>query len=596
MNLTIGKVLQNGKYVLDAVLSQGGFGITYRATHTYLTQTVVIKTLNEELRRQSDFGEFQQRFMNEARRLARFQHPNIVRVSDFFEEAGLPCIVMDYVPGQTLAELSTYQSLTEFEAIHYTRQIGAALSVMHASGLLHRDVKPQNVIRRQGSKSVVLIDFGIAREFTAGVTQTNTGLLSAGYAPIEQYLPQHQWTPATDIYALAATLYALLTGQPPIASVLRDRFPLPELRKLCPHLSLAVEQAIAVGMAIEAHQRPQTVTAWLTLLTPENNSAITRTSATLPVLWPYSLPADPLDRANTKHTAGARPRPEAGSSQKEPRAGRRLRPSPRSTQTPRVTGPQTTTTAPASPPSASLPLPELAPSDRSGQSTQVTRPAGVGSEHQREGPSARRAPERDRRAVTRDWTGPFPTPQAASHGDSGSTVLRRPLLLRALLITAILGAIAGVGFGLLIRLERANRPVPTWVNQPISPQPDQAPRSSSPELPSPQPLEPAPIEDQTPAIPEFTSPGSQAPVEVTPEPTPLPDSIQTPSDQPLPETPSPSEALPDSGSGLDNENPLRPSPDRTMPTSPDPVPTFEVSPNPETPANSAAPPEPEPAP
>lgn len=224
IKLTVGKTLQNGKYFLDAVLSQGGLGITYRATHTYLTQTVVIKTLAEDLHDRADFNRFQQRFVGEAQLLARFQHPNIVRVSDFFEESGLPFIVMDYVPGETLAEIKA-TPLPESQAIHYIRQVGAALSVMHANGLLHRDVKPQNVIRRQGTESVVLIDFGIAREFTTGVTQTNTGLLSAGYAPIEQYLPQHQWTPATDVYALAATLYALLTSQPHRLSPARSRPP-----------------------------------------------------------------------------------------------------------------------------------------------------------------------------------------------------------------------------------------------------------------------------------------------------------------------------------------------------------------------------------
>lgn len=289
IKLTVGKSLQKGKYVLDAVLGQGGFGITYRATHTYLSQPVVIKTLSEELCRRSDFSQFQERFIGEARRLARFQHPNIVRVNDFFEEAGLPFIVMDYVHGQTLAEISINQPLGESEAIHYVRQVGVALSVMHANGLLHRDIKPQNIILRHATRSIVLIDFGIAREFTIGVTQTNTGLLSAGYAPIEQYLPKHQWTPATDIYALAATLYALLSGQPPIASVLRDRVPLRSLRQFQPHLSPGVEQAILQGMALEARQRPQTVADWLGLVpsspveSPTNNAA-TLTSATLPIL------------------------------------------------------------------------------------------------------------------------------------------------------------------------------------------------------------------------------------------------------------------------------------------------------------------------
>lgn len=300
MKLTAGQVLQDGKYVLNAILSQGEFGITYKATQTYLSQTVVIKTVSDNLRNHSDFSRFQQRFIIEARILAKFYHPNIARVSDFFEEAGLPFIVMDYIPGKTLAELISDGPLAETQAIHYIRQVGAALAVIHQSGLLHRDIKPHNIILRQGTQKVVLIDFGIAREFTPGVTQTNTGSLSAGYAPIEQYLPQNQWIPATDIYALVATFYALLTGQPPVASVLRDRVPLLDLRQFQPYLSSAVEQAIFRGMALEAQHRPQTVRDWLALLPPKiqeqraqlvltssgssNLAAATGPTAILPVL------------------------------------------------------------------------------------------------------------------------------------------------------------------------------------------------------------------------------------------------------------------------------------------------------------------------
>lgn len=290
MKLITGQVLQDGKYVLNSVLSQGGFGTTYRATHKYLAQAVVIKTLNDNLRSHADFERFQQRFIAEARLLARFQHPNIVRVSDFFKEEGLPFIVMDYIPGRTLAEVISDHPPTEVQAIRYMRQIGAALDVVHRYGLLHRDVKPQNIILRQGTQSVILIDFGIAREFTPGVTQTNTGLLSAGYAPIEQYLQQHRWTPATDVYALAATLYTLLTGQPPIASVLRDRIPLSSPRQLQPHLSVTVEQAILQGMALEANHRPQTVANWLALLPKPQKASTGQDSISLSVTSPTVIP------------------------------------------------------------------------------------------------------------------------------------------------------------------------------------------------------------------------------------------------------------------------------------------------------------------
>ncbi|MBD2122181.1 serine/threonine-protein kinase [Trichocoleus sp. FACHB-262] len=279
MNLATGTVLQNGKYVVEAILGQGGFGITYRAHHAYFDQPVVIKVLHENLRRHADFAQFQQQFIAEARRVARCQHPNIVRVFDFFEEGSLSFIVMDYIPGDTLADIVQSEgALPEAKAIHYIRQIGAALNVVHQAGLLHRDVKPHNIIRREHTDFVVLIDFGIAREFTPGVTQTHTGMLSAGYAPIEQYLPQGKRTPALDIYALAATLYSLVTGQAPIAAPLRDRIPLLDMRQSQPHLSTAVEQAILRGMEMEAEARPQTVAEWFALL--PNSNFVTPASET----------------------------------------------------------------------------------------------------------------------------------------------------------------------------------------------------------------------------------------------------------------------------------------------------------------------------
>ncbi|MGA9382856.1 MAG: serine/threonine-protein kinase, partial [Phormidium sp.] len=285
MNITAGKVLQNGKYVLDGAIGQGGFGITYKATHNYLGQTVVIKTLNEELRREGYFERFQQQFVAEAQRLAKCQHPNIVRVLDFFEEEGQSFIVMDYIPGPTLAELvAPGKPLTELQAIRYIHQIGSALKVVHKNGLLHRDVKPQNIIRREGTETVILIDFGIAREFTPGVTQTHTGVLSAGYAPIEQYLPQARRSPATDVYALASTLYFALTGQAPVASALRDRISLPNPTQLNPNINPQTEQAILRGMEMEAAKRPQTVENWLSLLPKTETENTSLTSATQTIL------------------------------------------------------------------------------------------------------------------------------------------------------------------------------------------------------------------------------------------------------------------------------------------------------------------------
>jgi serine/threonine protein kinase len=266
MNAT-GKVLQGGKYTLDHMLGQGGFGITYKATHQYLGQTVVIKTLNPANQNHPQYAKLEQQFQDEGRRLALCVHPNIVRVNDFFIEDGTHYLVMDYIPGDTLEDVVfPGKPLPEAIAIHYIRQVGAALQVVHQNGLLHRDIKPQNIILRQNTQDVVLIDFGIAREFTPGVTQTHTSMISEGYAPVEQYIAQQKRTPASDVYGLAATLYALITAQVPVASILRDRQMMPTPQELHPHISPEVNQAVMRGMAIDVHYRPHTVQEWLEML------------------------------------------------------------------------------------------------------------------------------------------------------------------------------------------------------------------------------------------------------------------------------------------------------------------------------------------
>lgn len=312
-NAFVGQALQGGKYTLDQVLGQGGFGITFRATHHYLQKIVVIKTLNPNSQGTGQFDLIQRQFQDEGRRLALCLHPNIVQINDFFIEDGLPYLVMEYIAGSTLEEeVFPDRPLPEGIAIHYIRQIAAALQVVHQNGLLHRDVKPQNMMLRQGTQDVVLIDFGIAREFTLGTTQTHTSIISAGYAPIEQYMAQAQRTPATDIYGLAATLYALLTAAVPVASVLRDRQPMPTPRDLQPELSAAVNQAVMRGMAVDVQYRPATIAEWLALL-PDTGSSPANLS-----------PGDPATRRATiskMATVAINPRhsPQASTGTADPR-------------------------------------------------------------------------------------------------------------------------------------------------------------------------------------------------------------------------------------------------------------------------------------
>ncbi|NES18403.1 MAG: serine/threonine protein kinase [Symploca sp. SIO3E6] len=273
MNLTPGTTLNRGKYILDTQIGTGFFSLTYRAT-SKSGQIVVVKTLAENLCQHPDFNQFQQQFLGLAERLRRCQHPHLVSVLDYFEEAGHPYLVMEYIPGQTLGQIIQTQVLSERQAWKYIHQIGDALSHLHQFGLLHRDIKPQNIILRQDSDYVVLCELGITCELTPGIMQTHASLLSSGYLPPEQYVSEYQRTKATDIYALAATFYCLLTGYPPLPVPVRKVLQAGGSEHLFPtnaqqsplKLSPEAMQAIRCGLELAADQRPQTVEAWLALI------------------------------------------------------------------------------------------------------------------------------------------------------------------------------------------------------------------------------------------------------------------------------------------------------------------------------------------
>lgn len=268
MNLTAGTPLQDGKYVLNNLLSQSALGVTFKATQTRLNQAVVLKTLRTHP--EMDIAPLRQPFLEEVRRFTQCQHPGLVRVLDSFTEAGLPFVVMDYVAGQTLAErVRSRKPLPEAQAVQYIRQAGSALSVIHRHGLLHRDVKPENLVRPTGAAFVVLVGFSITPRTVPVETDRTDALLANPYAAIE--LQQAKGlTAAADIYALAATLYFLVTQHAPIAASRRQQMPLVPPRQLQPQLSTALERAILSGMALNAQERPQTIADWLALL-PDSN-------------------------------------------------------------------------------------------------------------------------------------------------------------------------------------------------------------------------------------------------------------------------------------------------------------------------------------
>lgn len=169
MNWAQGQELQNGRYVIEKVLGRGGFGITYKAQHTFLDYDVVIKTPNEDVKSDPNYAKYVDRFIKEGRMLAQLSndpHPNIVRISDLFREGDTHCLVMDFIPGESLWHLVGRRgALSETEAVEYIRQIGSALNVVHQQNLVHLDVTPPNIMVRNTGKAV-LIDFGIAADMS----------------------------------------------------------------------------------------------------------------------------------------------------------------------------------------------------------------------------------------------------------------------------------------------------------------------------------------------------------------------------------------------------------------------------------------------
>lgn len=281
-----GQLLYGGRYVVERQLGAGGCGITYLAKDKK-GSWVVLKTLKDEILTNPKMtqlrNKYQQDFRNEALRLSLCRHPHIVQIENAFYEGELPCIVMEYVHGQDLNERVNQRGvLSESEALRYIRQIGEALSVIHEKGLLHRDVKPENIMIRAENSEAVLIDFGIAREFVPQLTITHTQSLTPGFAPIEQYAPQARRGEQTDIYALAGTLYFLLTGQIPIPAPARVvGITLDPPKKINRRISVQVNQAILKGMEFQAEDRPQSVQEWLALL-PFNRMATYVPTASVP--------------------------------------------------------------------------------------------------------------------------------------------------------------------------------------------------------------------------------------------------------------------------------------------------------------------------
>ena len=241
-----------GRYELEELVGSGGMSNVFRAHDRLLERTVALKILHEQYTRDEDYVE---RFRREARAVAQLTHPNIVTVIDRGEQDGRQFIVFEYVDGENLKELSARGPLDAREAIGLALQVAHALSFAHARGLVHRDVKPQNVLLNDDGQAKVT-DFGIARSLDVhGVTQTGTVLGTSDYIAPEQARGQ-KVDPKTDIYSLGVVLYELLTGEVPfsgdnfVAVAMRHVSEPPpsvlEHRPDCPvRVDLAIQRAMA---------------------------------------------------------------------------------------------------------------------------------------------------------------------------------------------------------------------------------------------------------------------------------------------------------------------------------------------------------------
>ena len=241
--LTKDTLLHGGTYKIVKMLGQGSFGITYLAEHTSLGKKVAIKEFfMKELNSRSDDGSitgssdgslsynYAQKFRKEAQNLARLEHSNIVRVTDCFDENGTFYYVMDYIEGQDLNSYVKQHALSETEAVAIIKDVANALIYMHdEKHMLHLDLKPGNVMRRNSDGHIFLIDFGLSKHFSPDgqpETSTTIGLGTPGYAPIEQSnrATNGEFRPTIDVYALGATFYKLLTREtpPPASDLVSD--------------------------------------------------------------------------------------------------------------------------------------------------------------------------------------------------------------------------------------------------------------------------------------------------------------------------------------------------------------------------------------
>lgn len=283
MSLSPGTLLQGGKYRIVRFISAGGFGCTYEAVHTSLNGRIAIKEffVSDICNRDeatgyvsvglqskvATFDKLREKFIREAQAVFSLSHPGIVHVSDVFEENGTAYFVMDYIDGCSLDDLvSQYGPMKEETALDFIRQVCDALAYVHSNNRLHLDIKPGNVMVDQNGRAI-LIDFGASKQYDTGRGENLSTLLgfTPGFAPPEQMTADvSRFLPATDIYAVAATLYNLLTGAAPLSA--NQRSAGDENEPLPASVSESTRRAINAALQLNKSARPQTVAEFSAML------------------------------------------------------------------------------------------------------------------------------------------------------------------------------------------------------------------------------------------------------------------------------------------------------------------------------------------
>ena len=283
MELKQGTLLQNDKYQIIRSLGHGGFGVTYLAEQTLAGRQVCIKEFfpKEYYNREVDschitvasqgnvefMERYKEKFMKEAKTIARLKHPHIIEIYDVFKENNTGYYVMEYIDGITLHDkIKASGAMSEEDAKRYIRQVASALDYIHSKSITHLDVKPGNVMVGADDRAI-LIDFGLSKQYDDSGNQTSSTPvgISQGFAPMEQYKAGgvSEFSPTTDIYSLGATLYYLLTAKvPPMASDIVEG----GLPALPATLSQGVRRAIETAMEVRRKDRPQSIAEFLQIM------------------------------------------------------------------------------------------------------------------------------------------------------------------------------------------------------------------------------------------------------------------------------------------------------------------------------------------